>query len=162
MDTSREVKFDRMIELLDRKKQLLSDMLELTKAQTDVIAEGTLDKLKLLIDEKQTKIDEIDKLDADFSVYFESLKLAFGINKLSELDVYADPRAKQLKQITSEVMDLIGEISSIENINSEKSKKLLEELGSQIKKVNQGKKINNAYSKPPTDTASSFFLDKKK
>ncbi|NLK86248.1 MAG: flagellar protein FlgN [Clostridiaceae bacterium] len=162
MDTSREVKFDRMIELLDRKKQLLSDMLELTKAQTDVIAEGTLDKLKLLIDEKQTKIDEIDKLDADFSVYFESLKLAFGINKLSELDVYADPRAKQLKQITSEVMDLIGEISSIENINSEKSKKLLEELGSQIKKVNQGKKINNAYSAQPADTPSSFFLDQKK
>lgn len=162
MNTGGEIHFDRMIELLDRKKQLLGDMLELTKAQTDVIAAGALDKLKLLIDEKQQKINEIDKLDADFGVYFEGLKLAFSINKLSELDVYADPRAKQLKQLTSEVIYLVGKISSVEKENSEKSKKLLDELGSQIKKVNQGKKINNAYSKPPTDTASSFFLDKKK
>jgi hypothetical protein len=162
MDTGREIRFDRMIELLGRKKELLGDMLELTKAQTDVIAAGTLDKLEQLVHEKQLKIDEIDKLDADFGVYFESLKSAFNINRLSELDVHADPRAKQLKHITSEVIELIGEISSIEKVNSEKSKKLLEELGSQIKKVNQGKKINNAYSKQPADVSSSFFLDQKK
>ncbi len=162
MSKGSEIQFDRMTELLDRKKQLLGDILDLTEAQTDVIAAGTLDKLKLLIDEKQLKINEIDKLDADFTIYFESLKLAFGINKLSELDVYADPRAKRLKQLTTEVVDLVGRISEVEKINSEKSKKLLNELGSQIKLVNHGKKINNAYSKPPADTSSSYFLDKKK
>ncbi len=162
MDTGRDVKFDRMIELLSKKKQLLSDMLELTKAQTDVIAAGTLDKLKQLIDEKQLNINEIDKLDADFSVYFESLKAAYNINRLSELDVHADPGAKQLKQITSEVLGLVGEISGVEKVNSEKSRRLLDELGMQIKRVNQGKKINNAYSRQPADISSSFFLDQKK
>lgn len=162
MDTGRDIKFDRMIGLLDKKKKLLGDMLELTRAQTDVIAEGTLDKLKLLVDEKQQKIDEIDKLDAGFGVYFEALKAAYNIDRLSELDVNDDPRAKQLKQITSEVIELIGQISSIEKVNSEKSKKLLEELGSQIKRMNQGKKINNAYGRQPTDVPSSFFLDQKK
>jgi 5'-3' exonuclease len=161
MDTGREIEFNRMIELLDRKKQLLGDMLELTKAQTDVIAEGTLDKLKQLVDEKQSKIDQIDKLDADFGVYFESLKAACKINKLSELDVSAYPGAKRLKQITSEVIGLVGEISGVEKVNSEKSKKLLDELGSQIRKVNQGKKINNAYARKP-NTPASLFLDQKK
>lgn len=162
MDTGRDIKFDRMIGLLDKKKKLLGDMLELTRAQTDVIAEGTLDKLKLLVDEKQQKIDEIDKLDADFGVYFEALKAAYNIDRLSELDVNDDPRAKRLKQITAEVIELIGQISSIEKVNSEKSKKLLEELGSQIKRMNQGKKINNAYGRQPADVSSSFFLDQKK
>ena len=119
MSKGSEIQFDRMTELLDRKKQLLGDILDLTEAQTDVIAAGTLDKLKLLIDEKQLKINEIDKLDADFTIYFESLKLAFGINKLSELDVYADPRAKRLKQLTTEVVDLVGRISEVEKITNQ-------------------------------------------
>ena len=93
---------------------------------------------------------------------FRLYSRAFSLTKQLRMDVHADPRAKQLKHITSEVIELIGEISSIEKVNSEKSKKLLEELGSQIKKVNQGKKINNAYSKQPADVSSSFFLDQKK
>jgi hypothetical protein len=43
-----------------------------------------------------------------------------------------------------------------------KSNKLLEQLGSQIQKINQGKKINNAYNSQNAAGASSFFLDKKK
>ena len=162
MDTGRKIQFDRMIELLTRKKQLLGDMLDLTKTQTGVIAAGTLDELQKLIDEKQQRIDEIDKLDADFKVYFESLKIAFGINKLNELNAAGNPQARQLKQITSEVLELVVEISAVEKVNSEKSKRLLDELGTQIKNVNQGKKINNAYSKPASANPSSFFMDKKK
>lgn len=162
MNSGGNIQFDRMIELLKRKKQLLCDMFDLTKAQTDVITAGTLDKLQELIDDKQQKINEIDKLDTDFSMYFESLKIAFGINKLNELDAASHPQAKQLKQITSEVVGLVGEISRVEKVNSEKSKKLLDELGSQIKKVNQGRKINNAYNKTNSANPSSFFMDQKK
>lgn len=162
MDTNRGIQFDRMIELLNKKKQLLGEMLELTKAQSKAIDEGSLDEIQMLIDEKQKRIIEIDKLDADFSVYFESLKISFNIKKLNELNLSAHPQAKQLKQVTSEVVELIGKIGDIEKVNSSKSKKLLEELGLQIKKVNQGKKINNAYNNPTSADTASFFMDQKK
>ena len=153
---------DKMTGLLGKKKQMLHEMLELTKAQTEVIAAESLDKLQKLVEDKQSVIDRIDELDDEFTGHMEKLKSAVGINKLEDIDVSRFPEAKRLKQAVSEVLDLVREISGIEKINSVKSKKLLEQLGSQIQKINQGKKINNAYNRQNAAGATSFFLDKKK
>jgi hypothetical protein len=85
------------------------------------------------------------------------------LNQLEEakLENSASEGAKQLKAMTAEVLDLIRSISEIEKVNSQKSDKLLEQLGNEIKKINQGKKANNAY-KPGPVKAPSYFLDKKK
>lgn len=147
---------------MGNKKKLLNDMMALTKAQTPVIKIGSLDELEKLIAEKQRLIELIDKLDAEFGVHLEKLKAAAGIKKLDELDATRFPAAKQLKRATSEVLELVREISDTEKINSVKGKELLEQLGSQINKINQGKIINNAYNKPNIAGGSSFFVDKKK
>ncbi|NLB78680.1 MAG: flagellar protein FlgN [Clostridiaceae bacterium] len=161
MDTSAEKYFDRMVEILDKKRQLLEDMLALSKAQTPVITAETLDKLKGLIDEKQEKIEAINILDEEFSVYFERLKTTANVKKLDDIDAKAFPGAKALKERTGEILKLVEGISQIEKSNNDKSKKLHEELGSEIKKINQGKRINNAYNPSPSNPAA-YFLDKKK
>ncbi|NLB79985.1 MAG: flagellar protein FlgN [Clostridiaceae bacterium] len=161
MDTSAERYFDRMVEILDKKRQLLEDMLALTQAQTQVITAETLDKLKELIDEKQEKIEAIDMLDEEFSVYFERLKTTANVKKLGDIDAKLFPGAKRLKERTGEILKLVDSISEIEKSNNHKSKKLHEELGSEIKKINQGKRINNAYNPSPSNP-TAYFLDKKK
>jgi len=161
MDNSINMYFNKMTELVSAKKQLLTEMLKLTNAQTPVIKEGSLDELQKLIEEKQKLIDQIDKLDIGFSNYLEQLKAATGVSKLEEIDVSRYPGAIQLKQATAEVLEIVREISGIEKVNSEKSKELLKQLGSQIQRINQGRKINNAYSKPKPAGTPSFFMDKK-
>lgn len=152
---------DRLIEILQKKKVFLQGMLVLTEAQSGTISEDGLDRLQKLIEEKQLKIDAIDKLDGEFNVFFQRLKTSIKIKSLEELDITGIPAAKQLKSITGEVMEIISQIGELERQNSEKSKKLLNFLGSEIKKINQGKKVNNAYAPPPTGIPS-YFIDKKK
>jgi hypothetical protein len=152
---------DRMIEILERKKTLLGDMMTLTEAQASVINADTLDKLQEIVEEKQRRIDEIDKLDEEFGIYLERLKKEFGIKRLDDPDVPAFPQAEKLKEVTGEILSLVSRISEAEKTNSVKCKELLEQIGSQIKKINQGKKINKAYNSSSSGF-SSFFVDKKK
>lgn len=152
----------RMTELLVRKKELLGEMLELTVEQTSAIESQSLDRLQELVDEKQKRIEEIDRLDEEFAACLDKLKAAAGIKDLGELDASRFPGARELKQATAEVLSLVEKISSIEKDNSAKCKELLEEIGAQIRRMNQAKKLNNAYNRPDAGGAPSFFLDKKK
>jgi hypothetical protein len=152
----------KMTELLAGKKSLLAEMLELTREQTDAIEERSLDRLQKLIEEKQKKIDEIDRLDAEFTTHLEKLKTAAGVKNLGELDASRFPGAGELKRATDGVISLVEEISSVEKVNAAKSMELFEELGAQVKKINQAKKLSNAYNKPDAAGAPSYFIDKKK
>jgi hypothetical protein len=158
---SADTYFERLNEILEKKKVLLQDMFSLTEAQTPAITSDSLDVLQRLIEEKQQKIDAIDKLDEEFGVYFERLKTTLKVKKLEDIDASVFPAAGRLKEVTAEILGLVGRISGIEKHNSENSKKLLDTIGSKIKQLNQGKKINNAYRATPQSTAS-YFLDKKK
>ncbi|MGE5613321.1 MAG: flagellar protein FlgN [Bacillota bacterium] len=150
-----------MIEILERKKMLLGEMMTLTEAQASAINADTLDRLQELVEEKQRRIDEIDKLDEEFEIYLDRLKKAYGIKRLDDPDAPAFPQAEKLKEVTGEILSLVSRISEAEKANNVKCRELLEQLGSQIKKINQGKKINNAYNTPPPGV-SSFFVDKKR
>lgn len=152
--------------LLSEKKAVLLDILALTEAQSDAITEDGMDRLDGLNKGKQLKIDEIDKLDEEFEANCEKLKASLGISRLDQLDTAklgddAIKDAKQLKSQTAEILDVIRNISEMEKDNSLKSKRLLDHFGSEIKKINQGKKANNAY-KPEPYNVPSYFLDKKK
>lgn len=166
MDTMPEKYIERLNEFLLKKKALLLDILTLTQAQTEAIAEDSLDSLNNLINSKQLKIDEINKLDEEFGTCCSRLKSILGISNLDQLDATkieygVSEGAKQLKGLTAGILDVIRNISEVEKGNSQKSNKLLEQFGNEIKKINQGRKANNAY-KPGSVSAPSYFLDKKK
>jgi hypothetical protein len=158
--------FSRLNELMQAKKNILTEILALTKAQTDTITEDSLDDLKKLIDEKQKKIDKMLELDDDFETYFGRLKSILGISKLSELDAAkldaaSAEGAAVLKRTIAEIMELATGISELEKINSQKSNKLLDHFGEEIRKISQSKRANMAY-KPIQPAAPSYFIDKKK
>lgn len=166
MNTTPEKYIERLKELLLKKKALLLDVLTLTQAQTEAITEDSLESLDNLLNSKQLKIDAINKLDEEFGTYYQRLKSIMGISRLEQLDVAkldgdSSKGAKQLKDLTAELLDIIRNISEIEKVNSQKCSKLLEQFGSEIKKINQGKKTNNAYNTGSV-VAPSYFLDKKK
>ncbi len=161
MDTSSEKYISRLIEILKKKHVLLRAILSLTQAQSSEINEDSIEKLQKLIDDKQHVIDDINKLDEEFEVYFARLKISLKINSLEELDASGIEGARHLKEVTAGILKLITEISEIEKANNDKSKELLGKLGGEIKKINQGMKVNSAYSSTPVNTAS-YFIDKKK
>ena len=161
MDASHEKYMDRLTEILHKKQGFLQEIMDLTKSQTAAIDEESLEKLQKLIEDKQAKIDLIDKLDEEFNVYFQRLKSTLKINNLAELDAAGSPKAAQLKEATAGILKLIISIGDIEKVNSEKSQKLLKDMGNDIKKLNQGKKVNSAYTPAPFKLPS-YFIDKKK
>jgi hypothetical protein len=166
MDKTPEKYTERLNELLRKKKAMLLDILTLTLEQAEVINEDSLDSLNKLIEEKQLKIDAIIKIDEEFEIYFQRFKSIMGISHLDQLDISklnaaAIDGARQLKELTAGILDVIKSINVVEEANNLKSKKLLNEFGNQIKKINQSKKANNAYAPGPV-SAPSYFLDKKK
>jgi len=161
MDYKSNELMEKMTEILLKKQALLKEMLALTCAQTEAISQENLDELEKLIEEKQLKIDEIDKLDEKFSGYFDELKKLTGVRDLAELDVSGMPGVKELKEATEAVLSIVNEISRAEEVNSNKSRELLDKIGENIKKINQGKKVTNAYY-PTLPNQPSFFVDNKK
>lgn len=161
MDTSVGKYFDRMTEILKKKELLLKDMLYLTESQTNAIQSEDLDLLRKLIDKKQQKIEDINKLDNEFEIYFERLKAASNVTKLDDLNASEFPGARGLKEATAGVLAVAGKIREIEKINSQKSAELKKNLGDLVSKAKQTKKINNAYN-PASPTATSYYIDKKK
>ncbi len=161
IDTTPEKYIERLIDVLKKKHVLLRSILSLTQAQSSQISEDSIEKLQKLIDEKQRVIEDINKLDDEFNVYFARLKTTLKISSLDELNAAGLEGAKLLKEITAGILKIITEISEMEKTNNEKSKELLGALGSEVKKINQGKRANNAYALKPMNT-SSYFIDKKK
>lgn len=158
--------FSRLNELQLSKRKALKEILELTKAQTEAITEDTLDSLGKLIDEKQKKIDEMIELDNEFETYFGRLKSILGVSRLNELDMAKLDAASAegavlLKRTIAEVMEIANSIVELEKVNNQKSNKLLDDFGKEIRKINQNKRANLAY-KPLPVNAPSYFLDKKK
>jgi len=150
-----------MTELSQKKYALLKEMLMFTKGQTSAIADGNINNLQRLIENKQERIEQIDKLDDEFKTCFQRLKLVLKIDKLDELRETEIGGVKELQNVVGLITELIKEISEIEKKNSDELKKLMAATAVEIKKLNQGKTINNAYKRNQT-MAPSYFIDKKR
>lgn len=153
---------ERLIETSKKKYKLVQDILVITKSQTPVITEDSIPTLNSIINEKQTKIDAIDKLDEEFNFYFQRLKQTFKISSMDELKGRDIKGVKELQETIGNIMSVIKEISNIEKNNNMEAKRVIEDLGNEIKKVNQGKKLIIGYNPAPIVRPPSYFIDKKK
>jgi len=162
MDVSPEFCIEKAIEASNKKYKCLQDLILLTMAQTEAINEDGIDGLSKLTGEKQIKINEINKIDEDFGIYFDLLKQKLGVNNLDEINTSELKGANELKQITGKIMELLTEINKLEKQNYEKAKNLLDELGAKIRQISEGKRLNNAYNASAGLTPPAYFVDKKK
>ncbi|KNY28609.1 flagellar protein FlgN [Pseudobacteroides cellulosolvens] len=160
-DKSPEAYIERLLEITDSKYTCLQEMLELTNEQANVIDGDQIARLEEIIDSKQKIIEKVDKLDDEFEVYFHRLKSEAGIKSVDELKTSEVKGLKELKKSVSNVMGILKELSDMEKSNGNKAKKVLGDIGNELKNINVAKKVNSAYGSIPLQT-ESYFIDKKK
>lgn len=162
MENQLEKYFERLTEISREKRKKLEDILSITKAQSEEIEKDGIESLQKLLDDKQKKIEEIDKNDEDFDVYYKRIKQKYKIGSLENLNVSNVKEAKELQEVTGEIKKILEEICELEKQNSEKVKEALSSLSGEIRKINQGKKVSNVYSSDSAKNTASYFIDQKK
>ncbi|NSW90485.1 MAG: flagellar protein FlgN [Firmicutes bacterium] len=150
-----------MIEILWKKYALLRDILDLTSSQTNAITNEELEILEKLVQEKQTRIDSIEPLDKRFSALFLELKEKLKIKSIEQLGNRNLHGARDLKEVTSKVLEIIAEIGVIEKQNNEIMLKLMDKSKKQIKNIIHGRKALSAYTSSSLNSLS-YYIDKKK
>lgn len=151
----------RLLEISNKKYEHLKNILALTQKQAEYIVEDGVDSLQELIDKKQKVIEEIDRLDEEYSVYFQRFKTGMKISSLSELEASKIAGAGELKEITGKLLAVIQEISGLEQQNRKKANELFSRFGEELNKISAGKKITSVYTQKAI-SPPSFFIDKKK
>ena len=122
------------------KERLLKDILEMTKAQKEVLEKGDLEVFEALLIQKQTKIDAIDRLHKQ------------------------QPSTKEEKY-----EDILKEIIGLDETNRsefkrqfEEVKKNLQNTRNEINNLRQRQYVNNIYNNPYDISAEEgIFYDKR-
>ncbi|HOP91874.1 MAG TPA: flagellar protein FlgN [Acetivibrio thermocellus] len=162
MNGTPEGYIQRLVEISKKKMDCLKSILSLTRAQTEAISEEGMDGLQSLIDQKQSKIDEINGLDEEFNACFTALKQKLGVKSLDEAGTLGIKGVKELQSLVSKIMGLLKEISEVERSNKEKANSLLSFLGAKIREIREGRKVSSAYSPVASLSPPSYFIDQKK
>lgn len=150
-----------LLGLLDKKRQLFDDIMEITLEQKKDIEENAANKIEKLVGKKQSVIDSIDEIDKSFSEEFNLMKKQLKVNTLEEVDFTKYPELKNLKLKVEEIMSTAKEIMLIEESNKEKLEAIMNELKKEIKQINIGKKSVKAYENPVINN-DGIYIDKKK
>lgn len=148
-----------LIDLVRNKYDLLEEIYELTKKQTEVIEETDLEILSILIDEKQERIDLIRKKDSQFEAIVSDLKTLYDIKSLDELEIKS-PNITILKDNVDSVMTILKDIMELEASNKEKITSKKDQLEEKMGKAQNGKKAIKQYGGAGV-YSDAYFFDKK-
>lgn len=160
MDNFLESNLTELYELSQEKLALMKEILQITREQESCIAEDKLDTLGKTINDKQLRIDRIDELDKEFNNIFSNIKDKYRVESIDQLEDYDKVHVQKLQDCIAEIMSTIKEIIDIEKVNNDKVKTLKEKMAVNIKKVNQSKLINSAYSNAKAIQPSRFYDNK--
>ncbi len=157
---------DCMIGASRTKKQYLREMLELTREQGNIIEQKDVEGLSRLIDEKQTRIDEINSLDDVFEESLMRVKQELKVNDLKELlarESNYQSHMVLLKKEVSEIMILIEDLKKLEKENSEKLTHQKGEVTKKLKEARNNKlAANRFFNSRRSVTPNPTFFDTKK
>lgn len=133
MDSAYSRLVTHLIDITQAKVRHLEQVLLFTQQQTNALKDGDYEALSSLIDQKQTHIDVIKKLDADFE------KIYSDINEKPLVFLPA------LQESVSKVQKLVVTIQTIESENNAIAKEAIDETKRKLKNIGMGKKGYNAY-----------------
>ncbi len=152
---------DKMNELSQKKLDLVKEMLLFTRSEKEAIVSGRMEDLETFLNEKQVRMDAVDKLDEEFIAYSARLKSALSVESLEDLPRHHLPGAKELKEVVVTIHQLIGEIKSLEDENITLAKAELRETKEKIDQAENFKRVKGAYQ-PVNANVPSYFFDTKK
>jgi hypothetical protein len=147
--------------LIDRKKQLFDDIMEITLQQKSDIEKNAAVNIEELVNEKQTMIDSVDEIDRTFSGLVELLKKQLQVDSLEKADLAKYPELKAIKPKVEEIMSLAQKIMEIELSNKEKLTSIMDEMKKEMRQMSVGRRSIKAYEGPAINN-DGIFVDKKK
>lgn len=154
-----------MAESLQKKRDLLTTLLNKTKDQEKVLSVTEYDEVnwqqfEVLIEEKDIAIDKIDDLDDGFEQLFAHVREEIDADKESYKD-----EIKAMQALIKEVTDLGVSIGVLEERNRKRIDKLMTDSKLQIKKAKKSIKVSSDYIKSMYGTnaaGESLGFDDKK
>lgn len=134
---------DMMVDALKRKKKILASLLEKTKEQELLLKNEELDqdRFNVLIQQKGTGIDELNKIDEGFDSLFKFVEKEIMANRSSY-----KTEIQTMQKLIAEVSELGIQIQALEHQNSGHFKVYL---------ANQRKTIHDFHMN--SKTASSYY-----
>ena len=150
-----------MIALSEKKKLLMEQIYNISIKQRDYIDKADASSLQKTIDDKQKRINDINKLDKEFQSSFTKIKEFYGVDSIEKINSREIPNITDLKKIISAIMELTKTIYETEKENNQRINGYMDRLKTDIKKINVGKNAMSAY-KSTKPTSQSVYFDKKK
>lgn len=150
---------DQLISLTKKKKQLLDNIINITRTQTGQIEKENMEDLDMSLNKKDNIIKQIDKLDREFLEVFSQIKKTHSVEDINQLDIEEYPNLKELKEVVQEVASTLLAISMIDKENSHSIKEKLEKTKLELKNIKKGRKAYRGYN---TKTTESMLIDEKK
>lgn len=150
-----------LIELIDRKLELLVNIKSLTQEEQKCIEESGGDNVNAILDKKQLLIDNIDEIDKSFADAFDQLKHELKVKSLEEVNVAKYPELEGLKLKVGNIMSISKELMVIEEANRDKLNSALDDLKKEMKLISTGKRSIKAYESP-IPYNDGIYIDKKK
>jgi hypothetical protein len=161
MDEKNTIYVKILIDSLQKKKQVLHNIFEITTQQSSLLEDSDfdLDAFNATIDEKQDLINLLDQIDNGFEQVYERLKDDFAQNK----HLYQS-HITQMQSYISEITDYSVNLQAMEEKNRMKLQTCLSGQRKQIKNMKVSNNTAASYYKNMANQhqGQSYFLDKKK
>ena len=154
-----DVVIDKLIGIEREKYNGLLKILELTKAQHDVILNFDIDELNRIIDSKQVEINSLERLDKEFTDIIDDIKAVYEIKSLDELQSLDSIRINELKSMTESIMKALKEVKSYEDENHKILEEQKNEFGEKLKQIKKGRQVEKLYQS--NRVVQPVFFDKK-
>lgn len=151
-----------MVDSLQKKRDLLSDMLEQTKKQERLLLSDDVDadELEKTIAEKGTSLEQLDKLDNGFDALFKKLE-----KELLNDRVKYESEVRKMKELIKQITELGSGIQAMEKLNYERFQKYISGERTKIKKANMSQQTASTYARNMAGQHSlgnSYFVNETK
>lgn len=158
MDDGHEIQeLYELLSIAQEKKQKILRIQEITKKQSEFIAHENIDALFKSIEEKDIYIKDIDRLDRKFHLLYEEVEKKYDSGELDNRSVLLYDK---LQLILKDIRRIIRTIYEEDSSNMTTMKKLQENYATDIKRIQQGAKRQEAYN-PHFPIDGGVFIDQK-
>lgn len=141
------------VKILEKKRKLFDELLEMTFKQKQLIEENEWSKLSNTTHSKQLKIDKIDRLDE----LYEKLRKASPKNEIKSPE-----ETPLIETLFKEINRIAKKMDEIEKNNIKELSLKMEDLGKELNGIRVKRKVNTAYSKIEGIQKDGCFIDKHK
>lgn len=144
-----------MLTIADEKLLKMTELLELTKDQTELLEEENVEILERFIGYRQSIMERIDTLDARFKELRMRFLTAADVRNLEEIE--ANHTVRTILELGAKTKDVLKAMIEIDNHNINMGKQLLEKLGSKLKYAGKASLARKEYQR---ESSGAIFINR--